>query len=45
MPGIYRFDGDRLVLCIDDVNGRPSEFTTAAGTTRQVMVLKRAPAQ
>jgi len=41
--GIYRFDGDRLVLGIGDPNDRPADFTTKAGTNRQVIVFKRAP--
>jgi uncharacterized protein (TIGR03067 family) len=41
LRGIYRFDGDRLILCVDDGNGRPTDFTTKSGSTRQLMVFKR----
>jgi serine/threonine-protein kinase len=42
--GIYRFDGDRLVLCIgdDDAKDRATEFSFQGGKRRAVMVFKRA---
>jgi uncharacterized protein (TIGR03067 family) len=42
--GIYRFDGDRLVLCIgnDDAKDRPTEFSPKGGKARMVAVFKRA---
>jgi uncharacterized protein (TIGR03067 family) len=41
--GIYRFDGDRLVLCIgdDDEKDRPTEFTPKGGHKRMLAVFKR----
>jgi uncharacterized protein (TIGR03067 family) len=44
--GIYRFEGDRLVLCIgnDDAKDRPTEFSPKGGKGRMVAVFKRAPA-
>jgi uncharacterized protein (TIGR03067 family) len=44
--GIYRFDGDRLVLCIgeDDEKDRPTEFSSRGGSRRMVVVLKRTAA-
>jgi hypothetical protein len=42
--GSYRFDGDRLVLCIgeDDEKDRPTEFTSRGGRGRTVAVFRRA---
>jgi uncharacterized protein (TIGR03067 family) len=42
--GIYRFDGDRLVLCMgeDDQKDRPTEFTSKGGVKRMLGVFKRA---
>jgi uncharacterized protein (TIGR03067 family) len=40
--GIYRFDGNRLVLCMgeDDKKDRPTEFTSKGGTKRMLGVFK-----
>ena len=42
--GIYRFDGDRLVLCIADVDEkeRPTKFSSTGGKNRTLVVFKRA---
>ncbi len=42
--GIYRFDGDRFVLCIDDVRekDRPTKFSSKGGKNRTLVVFKRA---
>jgi uncharacterized protein (TIGR03067 family) len=41
--GIYRFDGDRLVICMgeDAVKDRPKEFSPRGGKSRLVIVFKR----
>jgi len=41
--GIYRFEGERLILCIgeDDEKDRPTEFSPKGGNRRMVVVLKR----
>jgi uncharacterized protein (TIGR03067 family) len=41
--GIYRFDGDRLFLCVggDDEKDRPAEFSSKGGNRRMVIVFKR----
>jgi RNA polymerase sigma factor (sigma-70 family) len=40
--GIYRLDGDKLTLCLDDADkGRPTEFKSKAGTGLVLMVLRR----
>jgi uncharacterized protein (TIGR03067 family) len=41
--GIYRFDGDQLIICVWDGKDRPTEFTSAGGDNRKMMTLKRAP--
>jgi uncharacterized protein (TIGR03067 family) len=45
--GIYRFDGDRFVLCggDDDEKDRPTEFSSKEGKNRMVAVFKRATAE
>jgi uncharacterized protein (TIGR03067 family) len=42
--GIYRFDGDRFVLCggDDDAKDRPTEFRSQGGKNRMLAVFKRA---
>jgi len=44
--GIYRFDDDRLVVCLCDPEegARPTEFSARKGSKRMLLVLKRAPA-
>ncbi len=41
--GIYRFDGDKLIVCLsDEENGpRPTEFSAPTGSKRMLMVLKK----
>ena len=41
--GIYRFDDDRLVVCLTDAEegSRPKEFSAKAGSKRMLMVLKK----
>jgi uncharacterized protein (TIGR03067 family) len=41
--GVYRFDEDRLVICLADPEEakRPKEFSAEAGSKRMLMVLKR----
>ena len=40
--GIYKFDSERLVLCITrSVTQRPSQFSAPAGSNRSLMVLER----
>jgi uncharacterized protein (TIGR03067 family) len=41
--GIYRFEGDRLVVCVgeDDEKERPMEFSSKGGKSRLVVVFKR----
>ena len=43
--GIYRFDGERLVLCTcdDDEKNRPTEFSVKGSRFRLVLVFKQAP--
>jgi len=45
--GIYRFDEDRLVICLADPDEaeRPKEFSAEAGSKRMLMVLKRVSAE
>jgi uncharacterized protein (TIGR03067 family) len=45
--GIYRFDNDRLVVCISDPteSKRPTEFSAKAGSKRMLMVLQRSTSQ
>jgi uncharacterized protein (TIGR03067 family) len=41
-PAIFRFDGDRLRICMDRPGGkRPTEFKTAAGTMQKMFVFER----
>jgi len=44
--GIYRFDEDRLIICLADPDeeDRPDDFSAAEGTHRMLMVLKRTKA-
>ncbi|QDU37698.1 hypothetical protein Mal4_20140 [Maioricimonas rarisocia] len=44
--GIYRFDEERLIICIEDPEkgDRPDEFSAAEGSHRMLMVLKRSKA-
>lgn len=44
--GIYRFDDDRLVVCLcdPDEGTRPTEFSAKSGSKRMLMVLKRVSA-
>jgi uncharacterized protein (TIGR03067 family) len=44
--GIYRFDGDRLMLCLGgaEVKDRPTEFSATDGNGRWLGVFKRAKA-
>jgi uncharacterized protein (TIGR03067 family) len=41
--GIYRFDDDRLIVCLSDltVAARPDEFSAPQGSGRMLMVLSR----
>ena len=39
--GIYRLDGDRLTLCVDDGTDQPTEFKSAEGTRTILFRLKR----
>ena len=39
-PGIYRFEGDQLKLCVGQAD-RPTEFKSAEGTRTMLIVLKR----
>jgi uncharacterized protein (TIGR03067 family) len=39
--GIYELDGDNLKMCVDDTPTRPTDFTTQAGSSRKLFVLKR----
>ena len=41
MFGIYKFDGDALVLCLAQKGDRPTDFTAAAGSRRVLVTLKR----
>jgi uncharacterized protein (TIGR03067 family) len=42
-PAIFRFDGDRLRICMDKPGGkRPTEFRTAPGTMQKMFVFERA---
>jgi len=44
VPGIYQFDGDKLVLCFTEIAAgkeRPKEFTAAKGTKQIVFVLEQ----
>jgi uncharacterized protein (TIGR03067 family) len=44
IPGIWKFDGKRLLLCIDpEGKGRPTEFRAPSGTAVKVFVLERKP--
>ena len=45
--GIYRFDNDRLVVCISDPteSKRPTEFSAKEGSKRMLMVLQRSTSQ
>jgi len=45
--GIYRFDEDRLVICLADPDEakRPKEFSAKTGSKRMLMVLKRTSAK
>jgi uncharacterized protein (TIGR03067 family) len=40
---IYRFDGDRLHVCLTQDKDRPTEFKSKLGTVRGMIVLRRAP--
>jgi uncharacterized protein (TIGR03067 family) len=44
--GIYKFDDDRLVVCLGDSDDgtRPTEFSARKGSKRMLLVLKRVPA-
>jgi len=40
--GIYRWEGERLTLCLGDADQpRPADFTTSPGTGRILLVLER----
>jgi RNA polymerase sigma-70 factor (ECF subfamily) len=40
--GIYRLEGDKLTLCLDEQGkARPTEFRAEAGTSHTLMVLRR----
>jgi uncharacterized protein (TIGR03067 family) len=39
--GIYELNGDVLKICFDDTAVRPTDFTTQAGSSRKLFVLKR----
>jgi uncharacterized protein (TIGR03067 family) len=38
--GIYRFDGDKLTLCLHEKQ-RPTDFESRAGQVRSLVILKR----
>jgi uncharacterized protein (TIGR03067 family) len=41
-PGIYRFDGEELTICmVDPGGGRPEAFTAGKGSGRTLMTLRR----
>ena len=46
-PAIYRLEGDRLTICLDDAGGknRPAEFATRPGSGLLLFVLRRATPQ
>jgi uncharacterized protein (TIGR03067 family) len=39
-PGIYKFEGDRLQLCVSQ-DERPTEFKSAEGSKTMLIILKR----
>jgi uncharacterized protein (TIGR03067 family) len=39
-PGIYKFEGDKLQLCVGE-NERPSEFKSEDGSRTMLIILKR----
>jgi uncharacterized protein (TIGR03067 family) len=44
LPGIYRFDGDTLILCVraDPAGTRPTAFDAPPGSDCALIILKRA---
>ncbi len=46
VKGIYRWDGDRFVLCNGDPDApRPTEFSAPKGSRRTLMTFEKRPAQ
>ena len=41
VPGIYKFDGDTLILCIAQKGERPKAFASAKGDRTVLITLKR----
>jgi uncharacterized protein (TIGR03067 family) len=42
MPGIFKIDGDTLMICISMIGDRPKTFTSPANSTNMLITLKRA---